>query len=123
MSFLNIADLAEANSFKRRMHPAIAKVAGTILTSQPTGRYNVDSKRQTLARQALRDPSSVATAFVWAVLSNPVIAEKGLDATDGELEYQITVSWNTIAGVTVSDEAEPAASTPTIEQPEAPEAE
>lgn len=116
MSFLNIADLAEAESFRRRMYPAIAKVAGQVLVEEPTGASMRDGKRNELARQALRDPITLASAFVWACLSNAVIAEKGLDATDSELEYQISQTWSTIAGVTATDEEV----TPVPEVPEVP---
>ncbi len=104
--FIDISDLAEANSFRRRLVPAVAVVAGNILAESPTGKFQVDTKRNQLARDALRDPVSVTTQFVWGVLSNAVIAAAGLAATDQDLQFQVNEMWSTIAGVTAADEAE-----------------
>ena len=106
MSYIETADLADASSFRRRLAPCVAQVAGTVVAEEQTGKTQVDQKRNELARLALRDPVNVANSFVWGVLSNPVIAEAGIEAADGDIEYQVTQMWSTIAGVTAADEAQ-----------------
>lgn len=106
MSFIDISDLADASSFRRRLVPAVAKVAGQVMSETPSGKVTLDRKRSDLAREALRNPVDVSERFVWSVLSNVTIAAAGLDSTDGDLEYQVNQSWSTIAGVTAADEAE-----------------
>jgi hypothetical protein len=106
VSFLEVADLADASSFRRRLVSCVAKCAGQVMAEAPTGKSNVDTKRNDLAREALRDPVSVANRFVWGVLSNVSIAAYGLDATDQDLEFQVGQMWSTVAGVTVTDENE-----------------
>lgn len=105
MALIDVSDVAEASSFRRRLVPCVARVAGNVRTETPTGQTWVDDKRNELARQALRDPVAVAQQFVWGVLANPVISSAGIAATDADIEYQVTEIWSTIAGVTVADEA------------------
>lgn len=105
MAFIEISDLADASSFRRRLVPAIATVAGNVLAETPTGKDRKDTKRKELAQRALRDPVATAEMFVWGVLSNPVVAAAGIAATDGDIQYQVNQMWSTIAGVTPVDEA------------------
>lgn len=106
MSFLETSDLAEASSFQRRLTPCVAEVAGEVLVETPSGKDRKDQKRNDLAREALNDPSSVSTRFMWGVLSNPVISAAGLAAEDGDLKYQVVQMWSTVAGVTHAEENE-----------------
>ena len=106
MALIDTSDVADAASFRRRLVPCVARVAGIVRTETPSGRMRVDEKRNELARQALRDPRVVSELFVWGVLSNDVIASAGISASDADLQYQVTQIWSTIAAVTAAEEAE-----------------
>ena len=103
MPFLHTYDLAQSVSFRRRLTPCIAKVAGIVLQTADTGKYSLDLKRKELARTVLRDPELASNQFIWPVLSNVSIAGAGLDATDGDIEYQVGEIWNVVAGVNQND--------------------
>jgi hypothetical protein len=61
------------------------------------------SKRYLLASDVFRDPENGVRRFIWPVVANPAIAQVGLDATDGDLEYQVAVTWDAVAGVQASE--------------------
>lgn len=104
MSFIATSDLASAASFRTRLTSCIVKVAGTVLDEDQSAHPDpVADKRLTLAQSILREPTAQAQAFIWPVLSNGAIAAAGLDATDADLEYQVTQVWDSLAGVTRAD--------------------
>ena len=105
MSFLNIADLANAASFRTRITIALVQAAGTVIgETQPDDRSDVwQDKRVELARNVLRDPVSIVGAFIWPVLTNGDVAAAGLDSPDQDILYVVNVLWDTVAGVTRED--------------------
>lgn len=106
MGLIETYEVAQAASFRNRLIACIVKVAGTVFTEENTGSV-VNQKRQTLVGQVLNGPEQVVQRFVWPVLSNPAIAEQGIATSDGDLEFQITQTWNMVAGVTPEDLAVP----------------
>lgn len=104
MGFLETSDLANAVSFRLRLTSCIVKVAGTILAEDQNsmGKPQGD-KRVELASAVMRAPETQVSAFIWPVLSNSTIAGAGLDAADGDIEYQVTQVWDQVAGVTRYD--------------------
>lgn len=105
MSYLNTYDLAQAASFRHRILAALVNRAGITIT-EPLGDMTPvhHDKRRGLAVETLNNPEGVVGRFVWPVLANPTIAGKGLDATDGELDYQIAQVWDSLSGVTTADQ-------------------
>lgn len=102
---IHIHDVAVANSFRQRLTPAVATSAMTVLQESPDDKPLVYKKRRELAQRALRNPEQVSNEFVWPVLANAAIAAAGISAPDGDILYQITQVWSTVAGVTTDDEA------------------
>jgi hypothetical protein len=83
---------------------ATVKVAGTVLAEDPSTLGSIQAqKRLGLAQVVLRDPDAQLPAFIYPVVSNPAIAAAGLDAPDGDLEFQVTQVWDAVAGVTTAD--------------------
>ena len=110
MSYLNTYDLAQASSFRNRLTAAIVNRAGIVITESMDGLGpQQHAKRYGLAVQVLSDPETAMLRFVWPVLANPTIAGKGLDSTDGEIDYQIAQVWDALAGVTAADRETPGA--------------
>lgn len=106
MSYLNTSDLVRADSFRARVLVGLVNVAGTVLAENQTEMSTARAEKRTaLANNVLRDPEPIVSAFIWPVVSNVTIAQKGLDSSDGELEYQITQVWDIVAGVTNADKA------------------
>lgn len=104
MGFLETADLAAATSFRMRLMACIVKVAGTVQDEDQSNMAGPHgSKRLDLASSVMLDPAAKAPAFIWPVLSNQTIAAAGLDAADGDLEYQVNQVWDHVAGVTRFD--------------------
>ena len=105
MALIEMYDVAQAPSFRNRLIACIVKTAGVVFGEDPGDNNIVYQKRQTLATEAVTNPEAVAQRFVWPMLSNPSIASSGIEATDGDLEYQAAQVWNTVAGVTPGDTA------------------
>lgn len=87
-------DIAQASSFRHRLIACVVKTAGTILNED-----NAAPERVALARAAVIDPNSIAERFIWPMLSNPAIAAAGIQASDGDLEFQCAQVWDIVAGV------------------------
>lgn len=101
MSYLNVADLAEAYSFRTRVKVAVVKAAADVVHEDTTDySQNRAEKRAVLARNVLADPQRYGDLFVWPVLSNATIAAAGLDSPDGDLSYQVSAVFDAMAGVT-----------------------
>lgn len=104
MSYINVNDLAEAESFKIRVKIAIVKAAANVVHEDGSGfSEGRRNKRNAMARGILLDPTTHAQLFVWGVVANPTIAANGLDSPDGDLDYQVSAIFDAMAGVT-SDE-------------------
>ena len=109
MSFLETADLAYAASFRARVKVGLVNCAGAVLQEDQDALSEAHAdKRNTLAANVLRDPDSIVSAFIWPILANVSIAASGLDASDGDLLYQINAVWDNVAGVTRNDREVPA---------------
>jgi len=109
VSFINTADLADSASFKARVKVTVATVAVSVWAEDATGMSEQrHDKRLALARAVLASPQQYADLFVWPVLANVTIAQAGLDATDGDLQYQVGQVWDAMAGVTAADLQPPA---------------
>lgn len=107
MTYLNIYDLANAQGFRSRLTSTLGVAAGALVTTPkpPDQTAAVYAKRYALAQNVLRDPAAIVPAFVWAVVANTTIAQKGLDSTDDELLFQTMSVWDVVAGVTPEDHA------------------
>lgn len=105
MAFLNTNDLANAQSFLARVKVALVKQAGVVI-SENTDQMNANRamKRYILATDCFRDPDAATRRFIWPVVANPAIAQVGLDAPDTDLEYQVAVVWDSVAGVQLSEQ-------------------
>ena len=104
MSYLTTRDLAFAQSFRTRVMVAIVDIAGDVLGEAQGSMTAIHyQKRSDLARNALRDPEPIVSAFIWPVLSNSVIANSGLDTPDGDLAFQVSAVWDAVAGVSAAD--------------------
>lgn len=105
MSFITVSDLAQAASFRTRITVALVTVAGGLVVdaaenSLPPAQRD---KRYALAQSVLRDPTAITSAFVWPILANATIAQKGLATDDGEFVFQIVQIWDVVAGVVPAD--------------------
>jgi hypothetical protein len=106
MSFITAADLAKAESFRTRVKMAAVRIAGTVLNENVANFGGVQAqKRLALAQAVLRDPDAQVNGFIYPVISNPAIAQVGLDATDGDFEFQVASVWDSVAGVSIADRA------------------
>lgn len=103
MAYLDVADLADAVSFKRRLAVALVDAAAEVLTSTVKPQAAWQEKRYQLALNVTRDPYSISPAFVWPVVADSNIATKGLSATDAELKARALLVWDYVAGVTAAD--------------------
>jgi len=110
MSYLNTYDLAQASSFRNRLVSAIVSSAGFIMSESMDGLGpQQHAKRHGLAMEVLNAPEHMVQRFIWPVLANTTIAQKGLDTSDGELNFQIATVWDSLAGVTAQDKVIPEA--------------
>jgi len=108
MGFLETSDLAMAASFRARVAVGITRAASSVLMEDQSEMiYARAEKRYQLATVALRDPVPRVDLFVWPILSNASIAEKGLDASDSDIEYQIGQIWDLVSGVTRAEMIKP----------------
>lgn len=103
MAYIDIADLAEAASFKRRLAVALVLAAADVLTVAPKAQPIWQDKRYNLALNVIRDPFSISPAFVWPVVADSGIATNGLASSDAELKARILLVWDYVAGVTAAD--------------------
>lgn len=104
MSYIEVNDLAEAQSFKVRVKVAVVNVAATVMAEDRSGMNEArGSKRGSLARAILMAPAQYADLFVWPVVSNPTIAAAGLASPDGDLAYVVTSVFDALAGVEASE--------------------
>lgn len=104
MSYIATADLANADSFRTRVKMAAVRVAGTVLGEDIAELGQMQAmKRLDLAQRVLRDPDAVLGSFIYPVVANPQIAAVGLEATDGDLEFQVATVWDAVAGVSIAD--------------------
>lgn len=109
MAFLNTYDLAKAASFRPKVTIGMVKVAAQVAVEDTSAMSEGRAtKRRALAELCLRQPEHQTDIFVWSVLANPVIAQAGLDASDGDVEYQVNQVFDSLAGVTNAELAPPA---------------
>lgn len=104
MSYISVADLADAASFRVRVKVAVVTAAANVVhegTASLTPQQH--DKRAVLARNILADPAKYGDLFVWPVVANPSIAASGLDSSDGDLAYQVSAVFDAMAGVTPQD--------------------
>jgi hypothetical protein len=103
VSYIDVADLADAVSFKRRLAVAVSAAAAAVLIETPKPQQAWQDKRYAYALDAIRDPYAITPAFVWAVITDTNIATKGIAATDAELLARCSLVWDYVAGVTAAD--------------------
>lgn len=107
MAFLSTAEVANSQQFRARTMVAMVKAAANVAGENTDAMgLNMAEKRRTLARTIIQSPDSQVNVWVWVMLANPAIAAAGLDATDGDLEFQAGAAFNIMAGVTVADQNE-----------------
>lgn len=105
MSYIEVADLAEAASFRTRVKVAIVTAAVNVLAEDTSSMTETKaSKRNALATAVLTDPQSFADRFAWPVVANPSIAANGLASPDGDLAFVVSSVWNAMAGVNSTDQ-------------------
>jgi hypothetical protein len=106
MAFMEIADLAESKGLRRRITVCIVQAAATVLTT-PKGAMTDAwySKRTQYAVDVTRDPESISIAFVWPILADATLANKGLSMTDQEMLDRVLLVWDYVAGVNDLDKA------------------
>lgn len=101
MSFLTAADLAEARTFRTKVMVAVVNAAAAVVHEDTSGySANRTEKRALLARNILNDPHRYGDLFVWPVVANQTIAAAGLDSPDGDIFFQVSASFDAMAGVT-----------------------
>lgn len=103
MAFIDVADLADATSFRRRLAVALVQAAAQVLTETPKAQQAWQDKRYNYALNVVRDPYAVSPAFVWPVLADAAIAAAGLSATDTQLQNRCYLVWDYVAGVVAAD--------------------
>ncbi len=106
MSYLNKAELAQSPAFRQRILAALPDVAG-LVTNEDQSEMGLEEKRKRLglAVDVMVDPAPKVQAFVWPVISNPIIGNAGMDAEDSAIQYQVLQMWGQVAGVTAADKA------------------
>lgn len=98
-SYLDRAQLATHAGFRSRVQVAMLITAANVASEAASGDTRKDSLRAALATNVLNDPDGYAIRFAWATVTNPTVAEGGLNAPDGDLEFVIASLWDGIAGV------------------------
>lgn len=107
MAFLSTAEVANSQTFRARTMVAIVKVAAAVAGEDVSAMgYNRAEKRRTLARTIIQQPEMQVNVWIWVMLANAAIATSGLDAADGDLEFQALAAFDIMAGVTVADQNE-----------------
>lgn len=101
MSFLTAADLAESRGFRTKVKVAVVNAAAAVVHEDITHfTPSRAEKRALLARSVLNDPERYGEIFVWPVVANQTIAAAGLDSPDGDIFFQVSATWDAMAGVT-----------------------
>lgn len=98
-SYLDRAALARHESFRSRVQLAMLVTAVSIANEGPSGDDRKDALRSALATNILNDPDGYVARFTWAIVTNPTVAEAGLNAPDGDLEFLAITMFDAIAGV------------------------
>lgn len=108
MAFLHMYDLAKSSTFRTRvMITAVSYAAAVIVEAQGEREDAHQSKRYLLAQRVLSQPESMIDSFIWGMVANSTIAQNGLDSTDGDLLFQMTQIWDSVAGVSATDKLPP----------------
>lgn len=103
--YIEVADLAEAASFRTRIKIAIVKAAVQVLAEAASATPEKTLKRHDLAIAVLSDPAGLAARFVWPIVANAAIAGAGLASPDGDLDFVVATVWDALAGVTIDDQS------------------
>jgi hypothetical protein len=98
-SLADAAALAEHSGFRSRVRVAALRAAVAVASEASSGDAGTDGIRATLATNVLNDPEGYTPRFAWAVVTNPTVADAGLSASDGDLEFVVASVWNALAGV------------------------
>lgn len=97
-TFLESANLAQYPPFRLRVRMAMLKTAVNVAAEAATADPDVDAARASLATRVLNAPAAFEDPFTWTVLTNATVADAGMDAPDGDLEFTVSSVWNAIAG-------------------------
>jgi len=92
--------LSQDATFTGRIRMSMCKAALSISNEARTIHNNVDSKRNTLAKAVLNDPTSYVNRFTHAAIEASALTSA---STDAQLDTAISTAWNGIAGVTTDD--------------------
>lgn len=103
MAYIDVADLADAESFRRRLATALVMAASDVLTGAPKTQATWQNKRYELALNVIRDPYNIVPAFVWPIVADATIGSQGLASTDAQLKDRTLLVWDYVAGVTAAD--------------------
>jgi hypothetical protein len=97
--YLQRAQLAEHKGFQQRVQVAMIVTAVNVASEPESGDARRDGLRAALATNVLNDPDGYVRRFAWATVTNAVVAEAGLNAPDGDLEFLMSSFWDGMAGV------------------------
>lgn len=98
-TLLDSAALARHEGFRDRVTVAMLKTAVAVAAEAPSGDARTDQLRADLATNTLNDPLGYTERFTWGVVTNATVADAGLKAPDGDIEYVVVSIWNHVAGV------------------------
>lgn len=98
-SYLDRAALAKHEGFRDRVMVAMIVTAVNVAAEGASSDQRKDSLRAALATNALNDPAGYIDRFAWATVSNATVADAGINAPDGDLEYVMASLWDALAGV------------------------
>lgn len=96
---IEAAALAKHELFRDRVTVAMLKAAVAVAAEAASGDARTDDLRGNLATNVLNDPLGHTGRFAWAVVTNPSVADQGLNTPDGDIEFVVASVWNHIAGV------------------------
>lgn len=98
-TYLDRAALAKHEGFRDRVRIAMLITAVNVAAEAPSGDQRKDDLRAALATNVLADPVAYTERFSWAAVTNPTVADGGLNSPDGDLEFVMASLWDGIAGV------------------------
>jgi hypothetical protein len=98
-TLFDAAALARHTVFRDRVRVAALRAAVNIASEAPSGDANRDGLRSTLATNVLADPDGYTDRFAWATITNATVADAGLAAPDGDIEFVVASVWDALAGV------------------------
>lgn len=95
MAYAESKALAQEGDFRQRVEAAIVEAA--INTQNEDAGTTYHAERSALAYKVLHGAEAMAAIMALGVAINPTVCAAGLEATDGDIAYQVGVMWNAYA--------------------------